>query len=101
MVKAPDGIERPNSLYQSRSCRRQDSTERDAPGYLTTASNDTWPEAPGAITPGRSHLSSVEPTRFSAVEKSVPFGPFAEPLTYSNRGRRLSTIDADRIGVFP
>jgi hypothetical protein len=70
-------------------------------GYLTTAWKDTSPDAPGGITPGRSHFSSVEPTRFSPEEKVDPWGPMAVPLTYSRRGKRLSTIDADRIGVLP
>ena len=70
-------------------------------GQRTTAWNETSPDAPGAITPGRSHFSSLEPTRFSAVEKLVPLGPLADPRTYSRRGKRLSVIEPERMGVFP
>jgi len=52
-----------------------------ASAQRTTAWNETWPSTPGATVSGRTHFSSVEPTRFSSAENAVPFGPRALPFT--------------------
>src|SRR5439155_4494001 len=80
---------------------RGHGTEFPLSGQRTIVWKETCPDAPGAMMPGSVQRSSVDPTRLTAVEKLVPLGPRELPLTYSNRGSRLSAMATERLGVLP